>query len=128
VSTSLKGFAAAVALVAVLTACGGSGDEGTPYEEPSGPAIATLEVQSGNVFFKPTELESPKGIVEISLENIESGTHDLVIRGLSGFMLDVSGEGATDSGKVELTKPSYEFYCTIPGHEQAGMKGTITVS
>jgi len=124
----MKGVAAGVALVAILAGCGGGGDEGTPYKEPTGPAVETLKVESGNVFFKPTELESPKGIVRISLENIESGTHDLVIRGMPGFMLEVSGKGSTAAGKVSLTKKQYEFYCTIPGHEQAGMKGTITVS
>jgi plastocyanin len=124
----VRGIVACAALVAVLAACGGSEDEGTPYKEPAGPAVATLRVKSGNVFFDPTELDAPKGIVRITLRNIESGTHDLVIRGLPGFMLDVSGEGSTASGKVNLTKKQYEFYCTIPGHEEAGMKGTITVS
>jgi plastocyanin len=124
----IKGFVAVAACVAVLGACGGSDDEGTPYKEPAGPAVATLEVESGNVFFKPTELKSPKGIVKMTLTNIESGTHDLVIRGLAGFQLEVSGEGSKASGKVDLTKPEYEFYCTIPGHEEAGMKGTITTS
>lgn len=123
-----KGTVAVAAFLAVFAACGGSDDEGTPYKEPTGPAEATLNVESGNVFFKPTELDSPKGIVKIALKNIESGTHDLVIRGLPGFQLEVSGEGSTASGKVDLTKNTYEFYCTIPGHEEAGMKGTITAS
>jgi uncharacterized cupredoxin-like copper-binding protein len=116
------------AFVAVVAACGGSDSGGAPYKEPTGPSIATLKIESGNVFFKPTELKSPKGIVTLSLKNIESGTHDLVIAGLPGFMLEVSGEGSTASGKVDLTKKKYEFYCTIPGHKEAGMKGTITVS
>jgi len=125
---ALKSCVALAALAAVLAACGGSDDEGTPYQEPAGPPVDTLNVESGNVFFKPTELDSPKGVVEIKLKNIESGTHDLVIRGLAGFQLEVSGEGSTAAGKVDLTKKQYEFYCTIPGHEEAGMKGTITVS
>lgn len=124
----ITGLVACSALVTLLAACGGSDHGGTSYTEPAGPAVATLDVESGNVFFEPTELDAPKGIVEINLKNTQSGTHDLVIRGLSGFMLDVSGEGSTASGKVDLTKKKYEFYCTIPGHEEAGMKGTITVS
>jgi len=27
-----------------------------------------------------------------------------------------------------LKKGRYEFYCSVPGHEQAGMKGTLTIS
>jgi uncharacterized cupredoxin-like copper-binding protein len=51
-----------------------------------------------------------------------------VIQGLPGFQLEVSGEGSTASSKVDLKPGEYEFYCTIPGHKEAGMKGTITVS
>ena len=95
---------ALTALVAVVAAGGGSDSGGVAYKEPKGPAIDTLNIESGNVFFKPTELDSPKGIVKITLKNIESGTHDLVIRGLAGFQLEVSGDGSTASGKVDLTK------------------------
>jgi uncharacterized cupredoxin-like copper-binding protein len=28
---------------------------------------------------------------------------------------------------VNLKPGTYEFYCPVPGHEQAGMKGTLTV-
>ncbi len=118
---------ALASFVAVVAACG-SDSGGAAYKEPTGPAVATLKIESGNVFFKPTELEAPKGIVKLMLTNTESGTHDLVIRGVPGFQLEVSGEGSTASEKINLTKKKYEFYCTIPGHEEAGMKGTITVS
>jgi nitrite reductase (NO-forming) len=66
--------------------------------------------------------------VKITLKNIESGTHDLQIHGISGFQVEVSGEGSTASGKVQLKKGTYDYYCSIPGHEAAGMKGTLTVS
>ena len=38
----------------------------------------------------------------------------------------VSG-GATSRIVVNLKPGSYTFYCSVPGHEQAGMKGTLTV-
>jgi uncharacterized cupredoxin-like copper-binding protein len=116
------------AFAAVVAACGGSGGSGAVYKEPVGPAVETLKLESGNLFFKPDHLEARPGIARMTLKNIESGTHDLVIRGLPGFQLEVSGEGATASSKVDLKKGKYEFYCSIPGHEEAGMKGTITVS
>jgi uncharacterized cupredoxin-like copper-binding protein len=119
---------AGATLALVLAACGG-GSDSSSYKEPAGPAVASLNVESGNVFFKPTKLTSPTaGIIKITLKNIESGTHDLVIRNVPGFELKVSGDGSTSASKVDLKKGKYEYYCTIPGHEEAGMKGTLTVS
>jgi plastocyanin len=123
-----KRLVAVGAVALVLAACGGSDDAGTSYEEPKGPAVATLDMEAGNTFFKPDKETAPPGIIDIKLKNIESGIHDLVIRDVPGFQIEVSGEGDTASNKVELEKGKYEFYCTVPGHEEAGMKGTLTVS
>ena len=113
-----------------LAACGGGSDSGSSATR-SRPVrrSTTLKHRVGQHFFKPDKRRRrPPGIIEIKLKNIESGIHDLVIRDIPGFQLEVSGEGDTASRKVELTKGKYEFYCTIPGHEEAGMKGTLTVS
>jgi uncharacterized cupredoxin-like copper-binding protein len=121
-------WVAAVAVsVAVLGACGGDDGADAAYKEPKGPAVDTLKVNAGNVYFKPTELDSKPGVVRIDLHNQESGVHDLVIKDIPGFQLEVSGEGSNASGKVDLKAKEYEFYCTIPGHKEAGMRGTITV-
>ncbi len=120
--------ALALGLVVALAACGGGGSGGSGYKPPTGPAIATVKLESGNTFFKPNKVTAPAGIIKIQVTNIESGIHDLVIRNIPGFQVEVSGEGDVESQKVELAKGKYEFYCTIPGHEEAGMKGTLTVS
>ncbi len=124
----LKGAIALTALAVGVTACGGSSSSSSSYKEPTGPAVKTLNVESGNVFFKPTKLTSPPGIVKITLKNIESGSHDLQIHEVPGFSIEVSGSGSTASGKVQLKKGTYHYYCSIPGHEAAGMKGILTVS
>jgi plastocyanin len=113
-------------LALVAAACGGGDDSGSDYVEPKGPAVETVDMQSGNFFFKPDEVETPPGIIAIDLKNT-GGLHDLVIRDIPGFQVEVSGDGDENSGKVELKKGKYEFYCSIPGHEEAGMKGTLTV-
>jgi plastocyanin len=123
----IAGTVALGCLAVGVAACGGS-SSGSSYKQPTGPAVASLKVQSGNVFFKPTKLSSPAGIISITLKNIESGSHDLQIHGVPGFSLQVSGSGSSSTGKVQLKKGTYQYYCSIPGHEAAGMKGTLTVS
>lgn len=118
-----------IALGASLAACGSSSSGGgSAYVEPSGPPVATQTVQAGNLFFKPTSMTVPQGIIQFTMVNIQSGVHSFVIRGVPGFMLEVSGKDDTDTKKVELKPGTYTYYCNIPGHEQAGMKGTLTVT
>ena len=123
-----KGLIVLVTGLAVLAAaCGGSDDGGAAYVEPAGPADDTVTIKSGNIFFDPEKVDAQAGIIEVALEN-EGGLHDIVIRDVPGFQIEVSGGGDKASKKVELEAGSYEFYCTVPGHEEAGMKGTLTVS
>jgi plastocyanin len=127
-SISTRLFAVAATLALFLAGCGGGDDSGSSYKEPAGPAVSDVKIESGNIFFKPTKVDStPAGITAITLEN-QSGLHDIVIRDVPGFQIEVSGEGDTATEKVDLAKGKYEFYCTIPGHEEAGMKGTLTIS
>ncbi len=63
------------------------------------------------------------------LTNASPIPHDIAIKGGGG---KAGGPTATSGGRstVETTlQPgTYTFYCTIPGHEAAGMRGTLTVT
>jgi plastocyanin len=122
---AVRGFAAIAIGALALAACGGSDSGSSSYKEPAGPAVKTLKVKSGNLYFDPTKLASPAGVIAIRLTNVESGAHDLRIRGVAGFDLSVSGNGDSVEKKVDLTAGKYDYYCSIPGHEQ--MKGVLTV-
>jgi plastocyanin len=37
-------------------------------------------------------------------------------------------QGGTKTLSVKLQPGTYTFYCSVPGHRQAGMVGTLTVS
>jgi uncharacterized cupredoxin-like copper-binding protein len=66
---------------------------------------------------------------EITFEVADDGKipHDLAIKGTSDKTKEIA-PGSTAELKVTLKPGKYVLYCTIPGHEQAGMKQSITVS
>jgi plastocyanin len=120
---------AAVLLTIGLTACGGGGDDGGGggYVAPKGASTETIAVHARNFAFTPDSLTAKPGIATIRLTS-DGGAHDFVFDGAySGFMLEVSGTGSTDSQKIDLKPGKYTFYCSLPGHRAAGMEGTLTV-
>ena len=110
--------------VGVAACGGGSNDPGSA--EPKGPAVAQLTFSANNFAFTPKAATAPAGILGITLKSTAGG-HDFVIEDVPGFELVTPGSGDTDSGKVELKKGKYTFYCSLPGHRAAGMEGTLTV-
>jgi uncharacterized cupredoxin-like copper-binding protein len=105
-------------------------------EKPSGGAAAekgsTLQLSadpSGQLKFDKTSLTAKAGSVTLDMANPSSVPHAV---GVKGNGVDKAGPTASSQGsdsKVTVTlKPGkYEFYCPVDGHEQAGMKGTLTV-
>jgi plastocyanin len=122
------GAAAVVAAGLVLAGCGGGGGT-TSYKQPLGPAISTVTIQSGNLFFRPkTVTLTPPGIYELKLVNTATGEHTLVFGDkVPGFRLDVMGPDSSQALKIDLKPGTYTFWCDLPGHRSGGMEGKITV-
>jgi plastocyanin len=121
---------AAVVIAGVLTLAGcGGGGGGSSYKEPKGPAQTTLDIKGGNFFFDPKDPQAPAGVVAIKLESTQ-GIHDLVFDNdkVPGFKLETGGTGKSDELKADLKPGKYTIYCDIPGHREAGMEGTLTVT
>ena len=56
----------------------------------------------------------------------KSGTpHDIVIDGKGKG--EVVQNGGVSQFQADFTAGSYTFYCSVPGHRQAGMQGKLTV-
>ena len=88
-----------------------------------------LEASPTALAYKQKSLTSKPGKVTIDFTNPAALEHDVAIEGPEGKKLAVSplvGEGKT-SVTAELTPGTYKFFCTVPGHREAGMEGTLTV-
>src|SRR4051812_8280930 len=96
----------------------------------AGGHVVEIDVASSGLAFVKTSATASAGPVIIRSKNPQSTGHDIALKGNG---VDETGEIVSDGGVSTVTiadlKPgTYTFYCSVPGHEQAGMKGTLTVS
>jgi plastocyanin len=136
-----------------LVACGSSSDDssstteagggeattnaggGAAKEESGGGgggSASTLKFEAdpgGDLAYTTTSATAKAGKVTVDFNNPQALTHDVQIEDSSGkevggTELIASGE---DSTTVDLEPGTYTFYCSVPGHREAGMEGTLTV-
>jgi uncharacterized cupredoxin-like copper-binding protein len=141
----MKKFAALFALLLAalaLVACGGGSDttgeetaaapETTKEAEGGSAGASTLEFEadpSGSLAYTTDEATGKAGKATVNFTNQSPIPHDVALEDESGEMIaetEVLAEGS-DSTTAELKPGKYTFYCTVPGHRQAGMEGTLTV-
>jgi uncharacterized cupredoxin-like copper-binding protein len=83
---------------------------------------------SGALKFDKSSLSAKSGNVTINMDNPSDVPHGVAIEGNG---VDKDGPVVNKGGKSTVTanlKPgSYEFYCPVPGHKEAGMEGKLTV-
>jgi plastocyanin len=88
-----------------------------------------LKADPSAIAYDTTSLESKSGKVTIDFTNPAPLEHDVAIESEDGEQLadsELIAEGKT-STSAELAPGTYTFYCTVPGHREAGMEGTLTV-
>jgi plastocyanin len=97
-----------------------------PSPAASGPSAA-LSLEARDLSFSPAELQAAAGQpFELTLHNAGRIAHNVTIDA-PGVRLAVAA-GQTASVTVEALEPgTYPFYCSVSGHRQAGMAGTLTV-
>lgn len=139
-----------VALIAALAfvACGSSDDttsdtaEAPPAKENGGEkekdaeggtaGAATVDFEadpSGALAYTTDDATAKAGKVTVNFTNASAVPHDVAIEDEAGETVaetEVLAEGS-DSATAELKPGEYKFFCTVPGHRQGGMEGTLTV-
>lgn len=86
--------------------------------------------QGGDIDGKvnPTLAAKPGDTVQITLINGDGVEHDLVIEGLNIASEKVRAKGASTSIVFKADKEGkFAYFCSVPGHRQAGMEGAIVV-
>ena len=136
---------ALLALAAVgVAACGGDDDEdeGEPTEAATtettetgggdaggGASVSISADPDGDLAYEQDSVSAPAGPVTIEFDNPASIGHDVVVEDDGGNELArtdvISADTATAEGEFEAG--DYTFYCSVPGHREAGMEGTFAV-
>ncbi len=102
------------------------GEQSSTAEGPGG--TLQLAASPTEIAFDKTSLSSKPGTVTIDFDNPSPIEHDVAIE-RDGEEIAAS-ERVTDAAtsvSTELAAGSYTFLCTVPGHAEAGMQGTLTV-
>jgi len=143
----MKKAAAPLALIlasVALVACGSSNGTTTssPNETtPSGAAAGgggsaggeTLAVEAdpgGQLAYTTDKLSAKAGNVTIDFKNPQALTHDVAVEDSSGAEVgktELIAESETTAVLENLKPGTYTYFCTVPGHREAGMEGTLTV-
>jgi uncharacterized cupredoxin-like copper-binding protein len=120
-----------VATVILLAACGGGGGDGGGDGGEGGGGgdggAATVAVTGSEFKYDPSTLSAPAD-TEVTVELTNAGTieHDFSLDEANLKVLVQATE--TQTGTFNLPAGTYTFYCSVPGHREAGMEGTLTVS
>lgn len=135
-------------VAAALVACGDDDDNGTTTtptdtsgaaaEEGGkeagggaggGEALAFEADPEGGLAYTVTEETTAPGKVTVDFNNPQPVAHDVAFEDSGGKEVgatEVITEGE-DSTEVEFKAGEYTFFCTVPGHREGGMEGTLTV-
>jgi plastocyanin len=116
-----------------LAACGGD-DETTSAEttdpNPATEAVDVAAVEDGSFAYQEDELEAPAGRLTVNFANPAPIAHDVCLESPDGEDLgctELIADGDTDVAEFEVEEGDYTYYCSVAGHREGGMEGTLTV-
>jgi plastocyanin len=91
----------------------------------------TLQIDAdpnGQLKFLASSASATAGHITIKMGNKSSVPHDIGVKGGGVNQVGpVVANGGTSTVSITLKPGTYTFFCSVDGHEAAGMKGTLTV-
>lgn len=113
-----------IALVAVVLAAAA-----VLVAQALGATTLKISVDKAALKYNKTFLKAPAGKVTIVMTNPSVLPHNVAIKrsGLKPVLGKAVLKGGTSTVSAKLKKGTYTFFCSVPGHEAAGMRGTLKV-
>lgn len=107
-----------------------SGDSPSATSPETGASTAKLATDpTGQLRYSTTSLTAKAGTVNIDFTNDSPLPHNVTVATSQGKVLGASPtfRGGTFVLTLNLQPGTYTFYCSVPGHRDAGMQGTLVV-
>lgn len=106
---------------------GGGSTAGHTKNAPVARGARRIVVDATSSFrFAPRSIDLEAGEDVAIVLKSEETFHDFVVKGV-GHVVGAKA-GKTARGGLRIDQPgTYKYWCSVPGHRSAGMKGTITV-
>jgi plastocyanin len=128
--TLLLGFAFLVLMMGGLISIGAASPKAASGPVQCTPPKTKLTIQAGvggSLRYTPSAVTAKAGCIDITME-IVSSSHTLQFDDATAANAFPQLTASDKSWAGTLPAGTYRFHCTIPGHEQAGMVGTLTVT
>jgi plastocyanin len=133
----IKTLAATSLLFVAVTACGSGGATSVTSSSSAGgavPSAAPAEHQTP-ITVKDFTLEPKQvtvsGQAALAVTNAGPTIHNVTIRDASGTVVAATKDlraGQSEALSFDIPAGTYTLYCSLPGHESLGIKGTLIVS
>jgi plastocyanin len=101
----------------------------SPAARPTTTTLALAANPEGQLSYNTKQLSAKAGPVTITMANMSPLEHNVTVaQGSTVLGATPTFQGGSRSLSLKLKPGTYTFYCSVPGHRQAGMEGTLTVS
>lgn len=105
----------------------GWGRSATTTESRPAADAAEVTVEAGDLWFRPDTIDLTAGTTtNLTVRNRGALFHDLTIPALD-VKIEVEPGASTTVAVTPDTPGTYEFFCSVPGHSAAGMRGDVVV-
>lgn len=100
--------------------------------QPSGAAGSALHLSAnseGQLAYNTKSLSAKAGKASIDFSNSSPLSHNVTVESSSGAVVGATPtfQGGSKTLSLNLKPGTYKFFCSVPGHRQAGMEGTLVV-
>ena len=109
----------------------GGGNQQAPQGATPSETIDVSSPADAGLAFQPDGLQAKPGNLTINYDNQQPIPHSIAVATANGNVLGQTTPAANGQQTLDITDLApgkYIFYCTVPGHREAGMEGNLTVT